>query len=116
MKKWIGVIALTVVGILAAIVAIEYLTLPIHSVPTFLGGKHIRGHYQRRGSALLVLALVAFGGAAYWAVRIRRAERAGDAPTPTAGAVTQTGSADALLAKADETPEAPQAPQAPQAQ
>ena len=109
MKKWIGVIALTVVGILAAIVAIEYLTLPIHSVPTFLGGKHIRGHYQRRGSALLVLALVAFGGAAYWAVRIRRAERAGDAPTAKAGAVAESGSADALLAKADETPEAPQA-------
>ena len=112
MKKWIGVIALTVVGILAAIVAIEYLTLPIHSVPTFLGGKHVRGHYQRRGSALLVLALVAFGGAAYWAVRIRRAERAGDAPTVTAGAVAQAGSADSLLAKAEEAPQAPQAPQA----
>src|SRR5664280_1390688 len=79
MKKWIGVIALTVVGILAAIVAIEYLTVPIHSVPTFLGGKHVRGHYQRRGSALLVLAVVAFGGAAYWTVRIR-----GRAPPPLA--------------------------------
>jgi drug/metabolite transporter (DMT)-like permease len=105
--KWIGVIALTVVGILAAIVAYEYLTLPIHSIPAFLGGKHVRGHYQRRGSALLVLALVAFGGAAYWAVRIRRAERAGDAPTAKAGAVTQTGSADALLSSPESTPEAP---------
>jgi len=106
--KWIGVIALTVVGILAAFVAIEYLTLPIHSLPAYLGGKHARGHYQRRGSALLVLALVAFGGAAYWAVRIRRADRAAEAPAPGDSAAAQAGSADALLSSPGSAPEAPQ--------
>jgi len=64
LMKWIGVIVLAIIGILAAIVAVEYLTLPIHSLPSMLGGKtnlvhghHVRGHYHKRGYVSLVIAI-----------------------------------------------------------
>ena len=70
--KWIGPIVLAVVGVLALIVGILYLTNPIHSLPSLIGGKHIRGHYIHRGEALVVAAVAALGVAAYWASRIRK--------------------------------------------
>ncbi len=106
--KWIGVIILAVIGVLAAIVAFEYLTLPIHSVPHFLGGKHVRGHYNRRGQALAVIALAALGTSAYLAVRIRRADASGTATPVQASSSTQAGSADTLVSDTESAPAAPE--------
>jgi drug/metabolite transporter (DMT)-like permease len=89
-KKWIGIIILAIIGILAAVVAVEYLTLPIHSLPTFLGGKHpapgkhYRGNHHKRGDLAAVVAVVALGGAIYLAVRVRA--DAAKASTPPAAA------------------------------
>lgn len=88
-KKWIGIIVLAIIGILAAIVAVEYLTLPIHSLPTFLGGKHpapgkhYRGNHHKRGDVAAVVAVVALGAAIYLAVRVRA--DAAKAGTPAVG-------------------------------
>jgi hypothetical protein len=108
--KWIGVIVLTIIGILAVIVAVEYLTTPIHSLPSMLGGKtalvnghHVRGHYHKRGYVAVVVAILAFAGAIYWAIRIRAAGGTGTGSGPAgAGSVkaattAPAASADALL-------------------
>jgi hypothetical protein len=71
--KWLGVILLTILGVVAAIVAVEYLAVPIHSLPSFIPGKHnVNGHYHKRGAVAAVIAIVAFVAAGYWAYRIRR--------------------------------------------
>ncbi len=101
--KWVGIIVLFVIGVLAGIVAIFWLTEPIHALPTILGGHHHhRGRYQRRGEALIVFAVVVLGAATYLTIRMRRAQRA---PAPAAGPAApapaappnEGDSADALL-------------------
>lgn len=104
--KWIWVIILAVIGVLAAIVAIEWLTVPIHSLPSFIGGKHIRGHYKRRGEALALVAVVALGGAVYLAVRFRR-EGQPSTPAGQAASEPQSGSADSVLSEPASAPDAP---------
>jgi hypothetical protein len=89
--KWVGVIILAVVGVLAAIVAIEYFTVAIHALPSYIPG-HVAGkygHYRKRGAAAALIAIVAFGLAAFLAVRIRRSEQA---PTVSAGDVLRSPS------------------------
>ena len=73
--KWIGVVLLAIIGVLAAVVAVEYLTVPIHSLPSFIPGHtrhHINGHYHKRGAIAAVISLAAFVAAGYWAYRIRQ--------------------------------------------
>ena len=113
--KWIGVIVLAVIGIIAAIVAVEYLTEPIHSLPSILGGKTAlvhghppRGHYHKRGYAAVVVAVLALGGAAYWAYRIRIDSSGPGAPT-TATTSAPAASADSLLSS-QQPGTAPEAP------
>ena len=52
--KWVGVIILVVVGLLAAFVAIEYFTVQIHALPSFIPGRVALkyGHYRKRGAWL----------------------------------------------------------------
>jgi hypothetical protein len=106
--KWIGVIVLTIIGILAVIVAVEYLTTPIHSLPSILGGKTAlvhghppRGHYHKRGYVAVVVAVLAFGGAIFWAIRLRASGGGTGGASPanagTAAPATSAASADALL-------------------
>jgi hypothetical protein len=96
--KWIGVIVLAVVGILALIVGVDYLTTSIHHLPSFLGGKrHTKGHYQKRGDALIAIGVVALGGAGYWAYRIRHSAAAGETPAESTVAQEATPGTDTLL-------------------
>ena len=74
--KWIGIAALAVIGILALIVGIEWLVVPIHKLPTFLGQKKGRGHYKRRGEALVVVGVVILAVTAYLAYRFAKIDRA----------------------------------------
>ncbi len=87
--KWLPVILLAIVGVLAGIVAIEYLTVSIHALPSWIPGKHHgRGHYHTRGAAAAAVAVVAFGLGGFLAYRVVRADKA-------AGAVQPTGSGHA---------------------
>ncbi len=98
--KWIGVAVLVVIGIIAAFVAIEYLVVPIHSLPSFFPGhKNINGHYRKRGAIAAVVAVVAFGAAVLLTVRFTRSgsERTAPAPAPTAPVGYASGSVDDLL-------------------
>jgi uncharacterized membrane protein YidH (DUF202 family) len=76
--KWVGVIILVVVGVLAAFVAIEYFTVEIHALPSYIPG-HMDlkyGHYRKRGALAALIAVIAFVLAAVLAVRVRRREQA----------------------------------------
>ncbi len=103
--KWIGVIVLAVIGILAAIAGIEYLTHPIHTLPSILGGKNIRGHYHKRGYAAIVVAVVALGAAVYLITRSRLAGMSGGATS--AKPAGPQSSADSLLSAPGPAPEEP---------
>jgi hypothetical protein len=96
--KWALVIVLAIIGVLAAIVAIEYFVVPIHSLPSFIPGhRPTAGHYRKRGAAAALIAVVAFVAAGLLAARFRR-EDASSASASTA---------DQLLAKPPATPEDP---------
>jgi cytoskeletal protein RodZ len=67
-KLW-GVV-LIVIGFLAVVVGIIYLTVYARSLPGFLGPVHnYPGHRSNRGTAALILGLVLLGGGAWlvWA-------------------------------------------------
>jgi uncharacterized membrane protein YidH (DUF202 family) len=106
--KWIGVAVLAVIGIIAAFVAIEYLVVPIHSLPTFLPGhKNVNGHYHKRGAIAAVVAIIAFVAAILLAVRITR-QGAGPTARPATAPVGPTpSSADELLSAPAPTPTPP---------
>jgi uncharacterized membrane protein len=98
--KWVLVVVLAIIGVLAAIVAIEYFTVQIHSLPSFIPGRHaVYGHYRKRGAFAALVAIVAFVAAGLLAARILRA---GADPAPAPGST-----ADQLLAKPPATPEEP---------
>jgi hypothetical protein len=97
--KWALVIVLAISGVLAAIVAIEYFVVPIHSLPSFMGARHTAGHYRKRGAVAALIAVVALVAAGLLAVRFRRE---GAAP-----AQASASTADQLLAKPQATPEGP---------
>ena len=100
--KWVLVIVLAIIGVLAAIVAIEYFVVPIHSLPSFIPGHHATaGHYRKRGAVAALIAVVALVAAGVLAIRFRRE----DAAPATASASAST--ADQLLGKPPATPEAP---------
>jgi uncharacterized membrane protein YidH (DUF202 family) len=103
--KWIGVIILVIIGILAAIVAIEYLTVSIHSLPSWIPGHKTgfrgRGHYHKRGAIAAFIALVAFVIAGFWAYRITRAGR--PAVTAAGPSPVADSSADQLLSNPSPT-------------
>jgi hypothetical protein len=106
----VAIIVLVIVGVVAAVYAFEYLTVAIHSLPSWVPGKHHgRGHYHKRGAILAVIALVCFGGAGYLIYRGRsKGGAAGEGPaTPApAPAVAESPAQDAgsLLTGGDEAP------------
>jgi uncharacterized membrane protein len=53
-------VILVIVGILALVVAVIYLTVSIHSLPGFIPGKHVgvNGHYHKRGAIAAVIGIV----------------------------------------------------------
>jgi uncharacterized membrane protein required for colicin V production len=95
--KWIAVIVLVIIGVLAAFVAIEYLTVAIHALPSYIPGHkagHGHGHYRKRGAFAALIALIAFVVAGYLAYRIVKvdggtAKVAGPASQPTGSTTDQ---------------------------
>ena len=106
--KWLWVIVLVIVGILAALVAIEYLTISIHAIPSFMGRHPGRGHYRKRGALAVLIALIAFGGAGYLIYRTRRADQLALAAAGGGPAVAPAESAPELpVESAAAAPEQP---------
>jgi hypothetical protein len=87
--KWFVVIVLVIIGALAAFVAIEYLTVSIHALPSYIPGHKAayaghseRGHYHKRGAAAALVAVVALGAAAFLAFRIVKSNQSNTSVRP----------------------------------
>jgi hypothetical protein len=104
--KWPWIIVLLVVGVLAALLAAEYLSVSIHALPTFLGRHHGRGHYRKRGAGAALVALIAFAGAGYLIYRGRQAEKSTGA-TATAAVPAPAPPAAVDAAEAPAPPDQP---------
>ena len=65
--KWLWIILLAVVGVIAAVFAFEYLTVGIGHLPSWMPGHvaHKRGHLHKRGVIAAVIAIAAFAGAGF---------------------------------------------------
>jgi len=65
--KWLWIILLGVVGIVAAVFAFEYLTVGIGHLPTWVPGHvaHEHGHLHKRGYLAALIAVLAFAGAGF---------------------------------------------------
>jgi uncharacterized membrane protein len=81
-------VILLIVGILALVVAVIYLTTSIHALPSFIPGKHIgaNGHYHKRGAIAAVIGIVLIAIGAVVGLRGRR-----QVTTPTSQVTTPTG-------------------------
>jgi hypothetical protein len=102
--KWLLVVLLAIVGLLAAFVAIEYFTVSIHSLPSYIPGhKNGNGHYHVRGAMVGLIAIVALAGAAVLAIRIVRPREPKAAPVQAA---PTNASADQLLGSSEADPKA----------
>jgi hypothetical protein len=57
--KWAVSAIFAIVGILAIVVAVIYVAVPIHSLPSFIPGKHpVGGHYHKRALLIGVIGVV----------------------------------------------------------
>ncbi len=84
--KWLWVIVLVVVGIVAAVFAYEYLSVGIGHLPSWVPGHEPgkRGHEHKRGYLAALIAVAAFVGAGYLAYRNYQADQ--DAKAVSSGA------------------------------
>ncbi len=107
--KWIWVIVLAIIGILAAIVAIEYFVVPIHSLPSYIPGyhHHKRGHYHKRGAIAALIAVIALGAAGYLAYRFARPKPSEPFASSNDAPLAEGSSADQLLSEPPPSGSAP---------
>jgi hypothetical protein len=83
--KWAVSAIFAILGVLALVVAVIYLTTPIHSLPGFIPGKHaVNGHYHKRGAIAAVIGIVLLAIAAVVGLRDSRrvATPVGSGPDP----------------------------------
>ena len=87
--KWIWIVVLIVIGIVAAVFAVEYLTHSISQLPSWVPGtkhgqlnslgKPVRGHEYKRGYVAVFVAVVAFAWAGWLIYKNQVADKAADA-------------------------------------
>ncbi len=84
--KWLWIIVLIVVGVIAAVFAFEYFTVGIGHLPSWVpghvAGKH--GHLHKRGLIAAVIAVLAFAGAGWLIYRNVQADKAAQAAAQVA--------------------------------
>ena len=86
--RWVITAILAVLGVLALVVAVIYLTTPIHSLPSFIPGKHaVNGHYHKRGAIAAVIGIVLLAVAAVVGLRGRGAVASPVGSVPDSAAV-----------------------------
>ena len=94
--RWVLCTICAVIGVIAVIYALIYLTVPIHSLPGFVPGKKpVNGHYHKRAALAGVIGIVLIVVAFVLAFAARKPASAGaDTGTPeSAGAPAPATSA-----------------------
>jgi hypothetical protein len=86
--KWIWIAVLIVVGVIAGILAFEYLTNSIGQLPSWVPGhvsvRKTRGHMHKRGYAAAIVAVGAFAGAGWLIYKNQLAAKATRGSIPAA--------------------------------
>jgi len=84
--KWLWIIVLIVVGIIAGLLAFEYLTVGIGHLPAWVPGNapHKRGHMYKRGYLAAIVAVAAFAGAGWLIYKNQKAAKAAGGSGTTA--------------------------------
>ena len=76
--RWIICTVCAILGVLALIVAVIYLSVPIHSLPGFVPGKHdVNGHYHKRAALTGVIGVVLLAIAIFVGLGARNSAAAG---------------------------------------
>jgi uncharacterized membrane protein len=87
--KWVVCAVCAVLGVIALIYAVIYLSVSIHSLPGFVPGKEVgvNGHYHKRALLCGVIGVVLLAVAVVVGMSARRAATgpAGSAPATQAG-------------------------------
>jgi hypothetical protein len=81
--KWVVCAVCAVLGVIALIYAVIYVSVPIHSLPGFVPGKHaVNGHYHKRAALTGVIGVVFIAVAVVVGISARRggAGQAGSVP------------------------------------
>ena len=94
--KWVVCGVCAVLGVIALIYAVIYLSVPIHSLPGFVPGKtNVNGHYHKRAALTGVIGVVLIAVAIVVGMNARRSA------TGQAGSArgTQAGSEDKQIAQ-----------------
>ena len=74
--RWVICAVCAVVGVIALIYAVIYVSVPIHSIPGFVPGKVVgdNGHYHKRALLVAVIGVVLLVIAAFFGFRARNSE------------------------------------------
>ena len=94
--KWVLCAVCAVLGVIALIYAVIYLSVSIHSLPGFVPGKHaVNGNYHKRAALTGVIGVVLIAVAVIIGISARRSatDQVGSAPG------TQAGSEDKEIAR-----------------
>jgi uncharacterized membrane protein len=87
--RWIIATVCAVLGVIALIYAVIYLSVGIHSLPGFVPGKQagVYGHYHKRAALTGVIGIVLLAIAIFVGMGARRSSttRDGSTPEPAAG-------------------------------
>jgi hypothetical protein len=94
--RWIICTVCAILGVIALIYAVIYLSVPIHSLPGFVPGKHdVNGHYHKRAALTGVIGVVLLAIAIFVGLGARNSSAAGTgsstSPPRESGKVGEAG-------------------------
>ena len=92
--RWVICGVLAILGVLALIYAVIYVTVPINSLPGFVPGKRpVGGHYHKRALLVAVIGIVLLAISAFVGMKARRSTTAqvGSAPEPAVDSASGGG-------------------------
>jgi uncharacterized membrane protein len=83
--RWVISIVCAVLGVIALIYAVIYVSVPIHSLPGFVPGKNpVSGHYHKRALLVAIIGIVLLAIAALVGLGPRRSAAAPTGPSRSA--------------------------------
>jgi len=104
--RWVICAVCAVLGVIALIYAVIYVSVPIHSLPGFVPGKEVGngGHYHKRALLVGIIGIVLLAIAVFVGMPARRSKVAPAGTTPGRGVDSTPGAAKVEEAGGSPTP------------
>ena len=104
--RWVICVVCAVLGVIALIYAVIYVSVPIHSLPGFVPGKELGngGHYHKRALLVGIIGIVLLAIAVFFGMPARRSKVAPVGSTPGPAANPAPGAAKVEEAGGSTTP------------